>query len=166
MKPFYRITRRVDELSAAFKPLYQKYCEPLTDLRLVPDEAMKRRLFDNLQPELAAALNETFKVPYWSSVEAAKEGTSSMKLKTRKISRKEASNELEFHMSMSAKYLLLSAFLASRNPATLDAALFDSTGGSNNRRRKRKYCLFQLDEPFKFEILLFILVSLVSFKEQ
>ncbi|ONM09554.1 Origin of replication complex subunit 5 [Zea mays] len=30
------------------------------------------------------------------------------------------------------------AFLASRNPATLDAALFDSTGGSDSHRRKRK----------------------------
>lgn len=41
-------------------------------------------------------------------------------------------------MSTSAKYLLISAFLASRNPATLDASLFDSTGGSDNRKRKRK----------------------------
>lgn len=41
-------------------------------------------------------------------------------------------------MPTSAKYLLISAFLASRNPATLDASLFDSTGGSNSRKRRRK----------------------------
>lgn len=146
LKPFYRITRRVDELSIAFEPLFQKYCEPLTDLRLVPDEAMKRRLFDNLQPDLAAALNETFEVRSWSSIEAAKEGTSSKKLRARRIGGKVASSELEFHMSVSAKYLLLSAFLASRNPATLDAALFDSTGGSNNRRRKRKSSQTSIDQ--------------------
>ena len=32
----------------------------------------------------------------------------------------------------------LGAFLASRNPATLDASLFDSTEGSDDRKRKRK----------------------------
>lgn len=139
LKPFYRTTRRVDELAIAFEPLFQKYCEPLTDLGLVPDEATKRRLFDNLQPHLAAALNETFKVPSWSSLKASEGGTSSKKCLARKIGGKDASDVLDFHMSVSAKYLLLSAFLASKNPATLDAALFDSTGGSNNRRRKRKY---------------------------
>lgn len=146
LKPFYRISRRVDELSIAFEPLFQKYCEPLTDLHLVPDEAAKRRLFDNLQPYLVAALNETFVVHPWSRLEADKQGTSNQKWKTRKIGRKDASNELDFHMSMSAKYLLLSAFLASRNPATLDASLFDSTGGSNNRRRKRKSSQTSIDQ--------------------
>ncbi|KAH0970647.1 hypothetical protein GBA52_022803 [Prunus armeniaca] len=47
-------------------------------------------------------------------------------------------DQLDFHMPTSAKYLLISAFLASRNPATLDASLFDSTGGSNSRKRRRK----------------------------
>lgn len=139
LKPFSRISRRVDELSIALEPLFKKYCEPLIDLRVVPDEAMKRRLFDYIQPHLAAAMNEIFEVPSWSSLKEAKEGTNnSKKWKARKIGVEEASTELEFHMAVSAKYLLLSAFLASRNPATLDAALFDSTGGSNNRKRKRK----------------------------
>ncbi|ONK75842.1 uncharacterized protein A4U43_C03F21130 [Asparagus officinalis] len=146
LKPFYRITRRLDELLIALEPLFQKYCEPLTDPRLVPDEPTKRRLFDNLQPHLLSALNETFKVPSWSSLDAAKEGISNKKLNSRRIGGKEASNELDFHMSVSAKYLLLSAFLASRNPATLDAALFDSTGGSNNRRRKRKSSQTSIDQ--------------------
>ena len=142
LKPFFRVTRRIDELATAFDPLFQKYCEPLADLNLVPDESMKRRLFVRLQPHLSASLNETFRVPSECSFEANKEGTCSKKGNIRKLSGRETSNELDFHMSVSAKYLLISAFLASRNPATLDAALFDSTGGSNNRKRKKKYGLF------------------------
>ncbi|CAG7865795.1 unnamed protein product [Brassica rapa] len=44
---------------------------------------------------------------------------------------------LDFHMSTSAKYLLIAGFLEARNPATLDASMFDSTGGIDNRKRKR-----------------------------
>ncbi|WVZ05570.1 hypothetical protein V8G54_018916 [Vigna mungo] len=56
----------------------------------------------------------------------------------RRLEKSEELGSLDFHMSTSAKYLLISAFLASRNPATLDASLFDSKGGSDNRKRKRK----------------------------
>jgi origin recognition complex subunit 5 len=74
-------------------------------------------------------------------MEKYKDGSSGVKASAKRQfgSRDSLLTELEFHMSVSAKYLLLSAFLASRNPATLDAALFDSTGGSDNRKRKRKY---------------------------
>lgn len=136
LKPFYRVTRRIDELSVAFQPLFQKYCDPLSDQFIVPDESMKRRLFDNLQPHLAASLNDVFVVPSWASHQLKEEGDPRKKL-IRKSIRKEASDDLDFHMSMSMKYLLLSAFIASRNPATLDASLFDSSGGSNNRKRKK-----------------------------
>ncbi|KAK8948750.1 hypothetical protein KSP39_PZI005605 [Platanthera zijinensis] len=136
LKPFYRVTRRVDELSVAFHPLFEKYCDPLSDQCLVLDEAMKRRLFDNLQPHLASSLNDVFWVPSWASHQLKQEGEHRQKRFWKSI-RKEASNELDFHMSMSVKYLLLSAFIAARNPATLDASLFDSSGGSNNPKRKR-----------------------------
>ncbi|XP_073005677.1 origin of replication complex subunit 5 isoform X2 [Typha latifolia] len=146
LKPFVRVTRRVDELATAFEPLFRKYCEPLTDLKLVPDEIMKRRLFVYLQPHLAASLNETFSVPLKDSFEANKEGVSTKTGSIRKkCGGKDASADLDFHMSVSAKYLLLSAFLASRNPATLDAALFDSTGGSSSRKRKRKSSQTSID---------------------
>ncbi|XP_072951886.1 origin of replication complex subunit 5 isoform X1 [Typha angustifolia] len=146
LKPFVRVTRRVDELATAFEPLFRKYCEPLTDLKLVPDEIMKRRLFVYLQPHLAASLNETFSIPLKDSFEANKEGVSTKTGSIRKkCGGKDASAELDFHMSVSAKYLLLSAFLASRNPATLDAALFDSTGGSSSRKRKRKSSQTSID---------------------
>ncbi|KAG1370974.1 Origin of replication complex subunit 5 [Cocos nucifera] len=143
---FLRVTRRIDELATAFDPLFQKYCEPLADLNLVPDESVKRRLFVRLQPHLSASLNETFRVPSECSFEANEEETCSKKGNIKKLSGRETSNELEFHMSVSAKYLLISAFLASRNPATLDAALFDSTGGSNSRKRRKKSSQAVIDQ--------------------
>ncbi|GJN23246.1 hypothetical protein PR202_gb10878 [Eleusine coracana subsp. coracana] len=140
LKPLFRVTRRVDELAATLEPLFRKYYEPLGDSKSIPEEGMKRKLFEHIQPHLAVALNETFSVPLRASIEKYKDGSSGVKASAKRQfgSRDNLLTELEFHMSVSAKYLLLSAFLASRNPATLDAALFDSTGGSDNRRRKRK----------------------------
>jgi origin recognition complex subunit 5 len=140
LKPLFRVTRRVNELAAVLEPLFRRYCEPLGDLNGVPDEGIKRRLFEHLQPHLAVALNETFSVPVRASVDDCKDAISGVKTSVKRQFGG-LSSELEFHMSVSAKYLLLSAFLASRNPATLDAALFDSTGGSDTRNRKRKYAI-------------------------
>ncbi|XP_004492748.1 origin of replication complex subunit 5 isoform X2 [Cicer arietinum] len=137
LKPFCRITRQVGELATALKPLYEQYCEPLSDKGkgVLPSEDMKRRLFNHIKPHIASSLNDVFKVSSPSSreVETSKE----TKLKGNP-KRSEEIADLDFHMSTSAKYLLISAFLASRNPATLDASLFDSKGGSDNRKRKRK----------------------------
>ncbi|KAI3841749.1 hypothetical protein MKW92_000765 [Papaver armeniacum] len=131
---FYRMTKRVDELSIAFAPLFQKYCELLSDNKgSVSTEDKKRSLFNRFREHIAPALNEIFKVPSHSNsfkIEAIKE-----KVKRRDA---EVTDDIEFHMPISAKYLLISAFIASRNPATLDAALFDSTGGGDNRKRRRK----------------------------
>ncbi|KAA8520647.1 hypothetical protein F0562_014903 [Nyssa sinensis] len=139
LRPFCRITRRVDELSTALLPLFKKYCEPLSDLGVVPTEEMKRRLFSHLQPHIAPSLNEVFRVPSRPYPEAnANKEKAKRKGSTKKLGGCEAFDVIDFHMSISAKYLLISAFLASRNPATLDASLFDSTGGSDNRKRKRK----------------------------
>ncbi|KAL7158761.1 hypothetical protein ABFS83_02G164800 [Erythranthe nasuta] len=139
LRPFSRITRRVDELSNAFAPLFKKYCEPVADLGAVPSEDMKRKLFSHLKPFISQSLNETFNVPSQSLLKAS----SNKERNTRKsIAKKrggcEMLDEIDFHMSTSAKYLLICAFLASRNPATLDASLFDSTGGCDNRKKKRK----------------------------
>ncbi|XP_042478244.1 origin of replication complex subunit 5 isoform X2 [Macadamia integrifolia] len=139
LRSFCRITKRVDELSTAFQPLFEKYCEPISDAGIVPNEEMKRRLFSHLRPHIASALNEDFKVssvPSFS-VEANK-NKSQRKGSIMKFGTGEYSDELDLHLSISAKYLLISAFLASRNPATLDASLFDSTGGSDGRKRRRK----------------------------
>ncbi|KAF5742732.1 origin of replication complex subunit 5 isoform X1 [Tripterygium wilfordii] len=136
LRPFCRVTRRLDELSTAFSSLFKKYCEPLSDPMVAPNEEIKRRLFGHIQPHIAQALNEVFQVASQPSLEANRE------TQGRGIIRKPGScgnlDEIDFHMSTSGKYLLISAFLASRNPATLDASLFDPKGGSDSRKRKRK----------------------------
>lgn len=128
----------MDELSTSFSLLYQKYCEPLSNQGIAPNEDMKRRLFSQLQPHIAPFLNEIFKVSSHSSIEVGGSKEAKQKASTKKTAGSEFPDQLDFHMSTAAKYLLISAFLASRNPATLDASLFDSTGGSDNRKRKRK----------------------------
>ena len=139
LRPFCRITRRLEELSVAFSPLFKKYCEPLSELGVAPNEETKRRLFSHLQPHVVPSLNEIYRVSSHpcSGIEMRKE-KAKQKDKMQKLGGSQAFDEIDFHMSTSAKYLLISAFLASRNPATLDASFFDSTGGSDNRKRKRK----------------------------
>ncbi|KAK1266599.1 hypothetical protein QJS04_geneDACA002540 [Acorus gramineus] len=137
LKPFCRITRRINDLSVVLPPLFKKYCEPLSDMGVIPDGDMKRRLFNNIQPHLVASLNQVFYVPSYHMNDCNKE-RGSMKRSSKKLGSNDASDVMEFHMSVSTKYLLISAFLASRNPPTLDASLFDSTGGGDNRKRKRK----------------------------
>lgn len=138
LRPFCRITRQVDELFTAFKSLFEKYCEPLSDHGVIPSEDMKRRLFSHLKPHIGTYLNEIFKVSSLPSLEVETHKETKQKGNPKKLERSDGTAELEFHMSICAKYLLISAFLASRNPATLDDSLFDSTGGSNSRKHKRK----------------------------
>ncbi|XLS91258.1 hypothetical protein HN51_067266 [Arachis hypogaea] len=139
LRSFFRVTRQVDELSTAFKPLYEKYCEPLSDKRVFPngdkDKDMKRKLFSHINPHITSSLNEIFKVSSHPSAEVENSKEANLKVNQKKPERPEEIAKLDFHMSTSAKYLLISAFLASRNPATLDASLFDSKGGSDNRYR-------------------------------
>lgn len=139
LRPFYRITRRVDEMSRAFSPLFKKYCEPLDDLVTVPSQDMNRKLFCHFQPFISSSLNETATISSRPLLQAMTNKDKNMrKCVTRKLGDYETVDGIDFHVSTSAKYLLISAFLASRNPATLDASLFDSTGGSDNRKKKRK----------------------------
>ncbi|KAI7758428.1 hypothetical protein M8C21_013116 [Ambrosia artemisiifolia] len=137
LKPFCRVTRRLDELSAALSPLFKKYCEPLDDLDVIPNEETKRKLFSCLKPHIGPALNEIFSLTSQPSVEAGIKNTLKRSNSLKKFGN-DSIDDIDFHMSTSAKYLLISAFLASRNPATLDASFFDSTGGSVNQKKKRK----------------------------
>ncbi|KAG4925580.1 hypothetical protein JHK87_051120 [Glycine soja] len=140
LKSFCGITKQIDHLSAALKPLYEKYCEPLSDKGkgVAPNQEMKRRLLAHINPHIASSLNEIFKVSSLSSTEVETRKEEKRKGNNRRLEQCEELGSLDFHVSTSAKYLLISAFLASRNPATLDASLFDSKGGSDNRKRKRK----------------------------
>ncbi|CAN1237220.1 Origin of replication complex subunit 5 [Linum grandiflorum] len=134
LRPFCRVTRRLDELSPVFSFLFQKYCEPVSDTSILPSDDMKRRLFSSFQPYISPYLNDVF----WGPSQSFLGVDTRKRLGIRKLEDGEDFPEIDFHMSTAAKYLLISAFLASRNPATLDASLFDSTGGSDNRKRKRK----------------------------
>ncbi|CAA3017925.1 origin of replication complex subunit 5-like [Olea europaea var. sylvestris] len=138
LRPFYHTTRRVDDVTNAISPLYKKYCEPLDDTGITPDEDTKRKLFKHINPYISQFLKETFQVPSQPTLKASASKDKTRKKGITKPGFWESLDELDFHMSTCAKYLLISAFLASRNPATLDASLFDSTGGSGNRKRKRK----------------------------
>lgn len=149
--PFCRITRQVDELFTALNPLYEKYCERISDKGAVPTEDMKRRLFSHIKPHIASSLNDIFKVSSFPSNEVENCKETKHKGNPKKLERLEEIGKLDFHMSTSAKYLLISAFLASRNPATLDASLFDSKGGSDNRKRKRKSSMKVLEQKESLE---------------
>lgn len=46
--------------------------------------------------------------------------------------------DMAFEMPQCSKYLLLAAYIASRNAATLDAALFDAGDGARGSSRKRR----------------------------
>ncbi|CAH2063880.1 unnamed protein product [Thlaspi arvense] len=136
LRPFCRVTRRVEELSTTFSLLFRKYCEPLDDLGISPNEDLKRRLYSHLKPHIASCLNEVFRVSshlHDGDTRGERKQKSSYSSENR-----DELDTLDLHMSTSAKYLLIAAFLASRNPATLDASMFDSTGGMDNRKRKRK----------------------------
>uniref|UniRef100_A0A7N0TH44 Origin recognition complex subunit 5 n=1 Tax=Kalanchoe fedtschenkoi TaxID=63787 RepID=A0A7N0TH44_KALFE len=139
LKPYSRVTRRVDELSTAFLPLFQKYCEPLKDSGTALNEELKRKLFTHLQPHISSSLNEVFHAPTHSAGNFLMDKEKlRRKNSSKRLGATERVDEMDFHMSASAKYLLISAFLASRNPATLDASLFDSTGGTDSRKKRRK----------------------------
>ena len=83
-------------------------------------------------------MNEIFKVSSQSSNEVGAIKDAKWKVSTKKSGVLDVSDQLDFHMSTSAKYLLIFAFLASRNPTTHDTSLFDSIGGSDTQKRKRK----------------------------
>ncbi|KAL2892196.1 Origin of replication complex subunit 5 [Bienertia sinuspersici] len=141
LKPFFRVTRQVDELSIAFRPVYEKYCQLLNDPgsnfsweTKQKREDAKKRLYSHLAPYIRSSLNEVFEISPLDTEAKADE----VKGKASSKKRGAHDEELDFHMSVSAKYLLISAFLASRNPATLDASLFDPTGGLDGRKKRKK----------------------------
>ncbi|KAJ4896050.1 Origin of replication complex subunit 5 [Raphanus sativus] len=84
LRPFCRVTRRVEELSTTFSLPFRKVSSHSHD-----GERRQKASYSSENGEELEMLN--------------------------------------FYMSTSAKYLLIAAFLASRNPATLDASMFDST---------------------------------------
>jgi hypothetical protein len=54
------------------------------------------------------------------------------------LSSETESQYLTFEMPQCSKYLLMAAYIASRNAATLDASLFDAGDGTRDSSRKRR----------------------------
>lgn len=131
LKPFSRVTRRVTELGEALEPLFQKYIEPIRRGIVKPDEQGKRKLFSLIQPHVTLALHQT------CGFSVSAHSQSSGLLSNGQWKSSTDHMELDFQLSLCSKYLLVSAFICSRNPATLDATLFDSSGGGSKKRRRK-----------------------------
>ncbi|KAH0912274.1 hypothetical protein HID58_035595, partial [Brassica napus] len=125
LRPFCRVTRRVEELSTTFSLLFRKYCEPLDDLGVSPNEDLKRRLYSSMLNGIL--LPVIFRVSSHPHDGERRQKASNSSEKSEEL------EVLDFHITFP-----IAVFLASRNPATLDASMFDSTGGMDNRKRKRK----------------------------
>ncbi|MCL7037506.1 hypothetical protein MKW94_018557 [Papaver nudicaule] len=131
---FFKVTRRVDELPKAFTSMFQKYCEPLRDMGLVPTgfKEQKQYLYQQFRHRISPALNEIFKVPSFPNTLESEANEVTTKRKS------PDAEAIEFHMPVSTKLLLISSYLASWNPAADDGPLFNSVGDGENRKRKRK----------------------------
>ncbi|CAM6034599.1 unnamed protein product [Sphagnum compactum] len=142
LKTFSRACRRVTELSRSLEPLFQIYCEPiLRGAAVGPDDQGKRQRYGLLQPHIRPALSQTLIIGGSTPDEqgsAGRRGRRKGRTKKTQFGRRDA-NELGFELPMSSKYLLLAAYIASRNAPTLDASLFDSgEGARSGGRRKRR----------------------------
>ena len=118
------------ELSEALEPLFQKYIDPIRRGIVKPDDQGKRKLFSLIQPHITSALHQICGFSYLESPRIFLSNGQQRKGSMDQV-------ELGFQLPLCSKYLLISSFICSRNPATLDATLFDASGGGS-RKRKRK----------------------------
>lgn len=146
LKTFSRACRRVTELSRSLEPLYQKYCEPvLRGAATTPDDQGKRQRYSMLQPHIRPALSQTLIInvstpgPKRNTVDQSGGNRGRTKTTPRRILSSETESQyLTFEMPQCSKYLLMAAYIASRNAATLDASLFDAGDGTRDSSRKRR----------------------------
>ncbi|KAJ7538210.1 hypothetical protein O6H91_11G038400 [Diphasiastrum complanatum] len=138
LKPLTRVTRRVTELADSLEPLFVKYYEPVVHGVVFPDDQGKRKLFSLLQPHLKNSLAQTLSIPNAFPMGNSKNDPTGG---TKKVEFKRAvdsTSNLDFHLSLCSKYLLLAAHICSTNPATLDASIFDAGGAAEKQKRRRK----------------------------
>jgi origin recognition complex subunit 5 len=112
-----RACRRFIELSTALAPLFQKYYEPISKEVVVSDENGKRRLLAYIEPHIALTLNQIFNVTTSKPLKPNGDKVR-RKIMTERQGFDETLQYLDFHLSVSGKYLLISAFIALRNPVT------------------------------------------------
>jgi len=144
LKTFSRACRRVTDLSRSLEPLYQKYCEPvLRGAATTPDDQGKRQRYALLQPHIRPSLSQTL-IIHESSPGPGKGMDDRENRRRMKSTPKRAlpagrdSSEIDFELPLCSKYLLLAAYIASRNAATLDASLFDTGDGARASSRKKR----------------------------
>ncbi|EFJ26106.1 hypothetical protein SELMODRAFT_413184 [Selaginella moellendorffii] len=138
LKPFSRATRRITELMMLLEPLFEQYCAPVVSGAVLPDEQGKRKLFTLIKPHVRSFLGRA------SSILAASPGKllESQGGGRSVISAPASDDQLcDLQLPLCSKYLLLAAYIASTNPATLDAALFDAGNASGSRKRRRRSSL-------------------------
>uniref|UniRef100_A0A7I4F7I2 Orc1-like AAA ATPase domain-containing protein n=1 Tax=Physcomitrium patens TaxID=3218 RepID=A0A7I4F7I2_PHYPA len=145
LKTFSRACRRVTELSRSLEPLYEKYCEPMLRGATTPDDNGKRQRYAMLQPYIRPALSQTLIInsstpgPKRSKIDQSGGNLARTKSTPRRtLSSGKDVQDMAFEMPQCSKYLLLAAYIASRNAATLDAALFDAGDGARGSSRKRR----------------------------
>lgn len=114
------------------EPLFRKYLEPIDQGKIERAQAATetggRRLCTALLPHLRAAMASDVSFAGTADVSGGD------------VSRDDVPGGAELAMSGACKFLLIAAFVASRNPASLDSAYLedDEAGGGKKRRRKSR----------------------------
>ncbi|KAL3684601.1 hypothetical protein R1sor_002623 [Riccia sorocarpa] len=135
LAPFSRASRKLTELAEGLHPLFLKYCEPLLSGKVVLNDQGKRELYKYVKGYIQPALGQSFSI---SEPEKSRPPSTDQELKSLCSSRPVgAKSGIGFQLSLCSKYLLLAAYIASRNPSTLDDSLFGSGDGVKAKRRRR-----------------------------
>lgn len=105
------------------EPLFRKYLEPIDQGRIerasASTEESGRKLYTLVVPHLKAAM--------------ANELTTG-----RGQSSRGGGEKLDFEMSVGCRFLLLAAYIASRNPAVLDSAYLEAEEEGRRGKKRRK----------------------------
>ncbi|GAQ83861.1 hypothetical protein KFL_001650140 [Klebsormidium nitens] len=130
LPPSARITRWLTQLDASMEPLFRKYLEPIDQGKVERAQAATetggRRLYATLLPHLRAAMGSD--VSFAGAFDVSRGD----------VGRDDVGTGAEFEMSGACRLLLIAAFVASRNPASLDSAYLDDEEGGRKKKRRRK----------------------------
>ncbi|KAG6552492.1 hypothetical protein Mapa_005912 [Marchantia paleacea] len=132
LAPFSRASRKVTELAESLHPLFLKYCEPFLNGKVILNDQGKRELYKYLENYIQPAMGQSFSI-----ADPDKGMNTKQEWKSMSYSRPLAKFGLGFHLSLCSRYLLLAIYIASRNPSTLDDALFGSGEGAKTKRKRR-----------------------------
>ncbi|XP_021694720.1 origin recognition complex subunit 5 [Aedes aegypti] len=128
---FFKVCRDLKELQLVSFECFQKYCEPVLDGSIAPDDVTKlwRHIFKTMKLALSTiymrmgSVNQELLRPTQQESSESLEQVQTMKRLARNL-------ELPFY----AKYLLIAAYLASHNAAKEDKRLFMKNHGKQKKR--------------------------------